>query len=259
MTDDGPASASGGPSPTAGAVGGASGDAGVEFRRAVAAYAVVHALAGEPLAGLGFPLELSQVASVAIETDEHADDVRVRLTSGCMAQLQAKLTLRGGKPLKTAVEQWSRAAQAGLDPERDRLVIVAGAISGPMQLLAHVLDRLRTDEPGALTQGEQEQLDKIVALTPELTGQQRDVMLRCGVITQLDVVEEDSTTAASARTLLRQVVAATQTTKAWRSSCIRLAESAGSEAASALKAGYASSSRTGSRSSPVPHRPEKPH
>ncbi len=188
----------------------------VEFRRAVAAYAVVHALAGEPLAGLGFPLELSHVASVAIETDEHADDVRVRLTSGCMAQLQAKLTLRGGKPLKTAVEQWSRAAQAGLDPERDRLVIVAGAISGPMQLLAHVLDRLRTDEPGALTQGEQEQLDKIVALTPELTGQQRDVMLRCGVITQLDVVEEDSTTAASARTLLRQVVAATQTTKAWR-------------------------------------------
>jgi hypothetical protein len=197
-------------------VGGASGDAGVEFRRAVAAYAVAHALAGEPLAGLALPLELSYVATVAIETDEHADDVRVRLTSGCKAQVQAKLTLRGGKSLNGAVEQWSRAAQAGLEPERDRLVIVAAAISGPLQVLANVLDRLRTDEPGALTQGEQEQLDKIEALTPELTGPQRDVMLRCAVITQLDVVEEDSPAAAAARALLRQVVAATQTTSAWR-------------------------------------------
>jgi hypothetical protein len=216
VTDSGPTSPHRGVNPTAGPIGGASGDAGVEFRRAVAAYAVVHALAGEPLAGLGFPLELSHVASVAIETDEHADDVRVRLTSGHLVQIQAKSTLRGGKPLETAIDQWSRAAKAGLDPVHDRLVIVAGTVSGPMQLLARVLDRLRTDEPGALTRSEQEQLDKITALTPELSGQQREAMIRCGVITQLDVVEEHSPIVASARTLLRQVVEATQTVKAWR-------------------------------------------
>lgn len=217
MSDTGgPSSTGRGPNPTAGPVGGASGDAGVEFRRAVAAYAVVHALAGEPLAGLAIPLELSHVASVAVETDEQADDVRVRLTSGCVAQIQAKLTLRAGKPLETAVKQWSQAAQAGLDPERDRVVIVAASISGPIQLLARVLDRLRTDEPGALTKGEQEQLHKIATLTPELTIHQRDRMLRCAVITKLEVVEEDSTTTAAARALLRQVVEATQTSRAWR-------------------------------------------
>jgi hypothetical protein len=85
-----------------------------------------------------------------------------------------------------------------------------------MCLLAHVLDRLRTDEPGMPTKGEQEQLDKIESLTPGLTHQQRAVMLRCGVITQQDLVEDGSTGVAAARTLLRQVVDARQTSKAWR-------------------------------------------
>lgn len=200
----------------AGPIGGASGDAGVEYRRAVAAYAVAHALAGEPLGGLGFALESSRVVSVAVETDEFADDVRIRLGGGGTAQLQAKLTLTAAKPLKSALAQWSEAARAGLDANRDRLVVVSGSVSGPLKVLARVLDRLRTDESGALTQAERAQLDRIVALTPDLTVEQRDMMLRCGVISQIDAAEESSPAAALARSLLKHVVAPDETVRAWR-------------------------------------------
>jgi hypothetical protein len=89
----------------AGPIGGASGDAGVEYRRAVAAYAVTHALAGEALPGFGFALSVAQVVGVAVETDEFADDVRVTFAEGYKAQVQAKRTLRFGSVLRGAVAQ----------------------------------------------------------------------------------------------------------------------------------------------------------
>lgn len=188
----------------------------MEYRRAVAAYAVVHALAGEALSGFGFSLMLAQVVAVAVETDEHADDVRVKLVGGHKAQVQAKRTLRFGAVLRGAVAQWNAAAKSGLDPVRDRLVLATGAASGPVHALARALERCKTDEPGAFTAEENKVLARLDQMLFGLTAQQQDLVRRCAVITVLDVEEEQSPGAAHARLLLRQVVGGEVAVSAWR-------------------------------------------
>jgi ribosomal protein L40E len=188
----------------------------VEYRRAVAAYAVAHALAGEVLPGFGFALGSARVVAVAVETDEHADDVRVRFFGGHKAQVQAKRTLRFGSALSGAVAQWTAAATSGLDPVRDRLVLVTRTASGPMGVLAQALERCKTDEPGAFTAGERNGLARLDGMLSGLSAQQRDLVRRCAVITALDVEEEQSTGAAHARLLLQRVVGGEAAVRAWR-------------------------------------------
>lgn len=198
-------------------IGGASGDAGVEYRRAVAAYAVAHALAGEALSGFGFALRSAQVVAVAVETDEHADDVRVTFADGHKAQVQAKRTLRFGAVLRSAVAQWSEAAKSGLDQVRDRLVLVTGTASGRVRVLARALERCKTDEPGAFTAEEEKALRALDQMLPNLTAQQRQLVNRCAVITVLDVEEEQSPGATHARLLLGRVLGGGDVTVcAWR-------------------------------------------
>ncbi|MBO2453243.1 hypothetical protein J4573_39540 [Actinomadura barringtoniae] len=93
-------------------------------------------------------LRLAQVDAVAVETDEHADDVRVTLVGGHKAQVQAKRTLRFDAVLRAAVAQWIAAAKSGLDPVRDRLVLATGAATGPVRELAEAFKRCKTDAPG---------------------------------------------------------------------------------------------------------------
>ena len=64
------------------AIGGASGDAGVEYRRGVAAYLVAHGMTGTPLQGFGVPPSQSLVTEVSLETDDPVDDISVRFGSG---------------------------------------------------------------------------------------------------------------------------------------------------------------------------------
>lgn len=108
----------------------------MEHRRAVAAYGVAHALAGEALPGFGFALSLAQVVGVAIETDAHADDVRVTFARGQMAQVQAKRTLRLGAVLSKALAQWSAAATSGLDFPDDQADMAQVRLSVPWLTLA---------------------------------------------------------------------------------------------------------------------------
>ncbi len=201
----------------AGPIGGASDDGGVEYRRAVAAYAVAHALAGEPLPGFGFELAQARVSAVAVETDEYVDDVRVTLRDDRVAQVQAKRTLGLDKNFRSAVAQWSAAARAGLDPGCDRLVLVTGKASGPVMSLAKALERCKTDQPGAFTQKESDNLTKLDALLSDLSEEQRTRVHRCAVIMILDVEDEHSQGASHARHLLGHVVGGGDTARrAWR-------------------------------------------
>lgn len=68
----------------------------------------------------------ARVSSVSLETEDAVDDLRVEFASGWVAQIQAKRVLRKRGVLKKAVRQWVEAAAADLDPEKDRLFIVAG-------------------------------------------------------------------------------------------------------------------------------------
>jgi hypothetical protein len=172
-----------------GSVAGASGDAGVEYRRGVAAYAVACGLSGNPLPGFGIPDADSQVASVALETEDPLDDIRVNFKSGWSALVQAKRTLTKGAAFSKAVDQWIEAAQLSLAPEAHRFVIVSGSLSGPLRDLQKALERHRSDLPGPPTKGEAEALSYLDGLLNVLTSEQKELVLRCGVLCELAVEE----------------------------------------------------------------------
>lgn len=200
---------------SAGAIGGASDDAGVEYRRGVAAYAVAHGFAGIDLLGFGVPPAFAQVASVAVETDDAVDDVRVQFVSGWRATVQAKRTLRHDRRFLAAVTQWREAAERGLNPATDRLVLVSASLSKSLQLLAAVLRRLKTDEPGMLTTSESRALAALDAGLDGLDDSQRRLVHQCAVIHQLDVEEPDQAQAREARNLLAHVVRPAEASRAW--------------------------------------------
>lgn len=190
----------------------------MEYRRALAAYAVAHGLAGDPLAGFGVPIAQASVASVAIETDDAVDDVRIVFTSGLRALVQAKRTLTAGRPLREAARQWRSAVRArDFDVLLDRLVLVGAQMSGPMRTLARALERSKTEQPGEFTGAERKSLDALDALLPELTSDEKSTLHRCALIVELDVEEEHSLGAGIARALLGRVVGPGDTAvRAWR-------------------------------------------
>lgn len=181
-----------------GSIGGASGDAGVEYRRGVAAYAAVCGLAGVPLLSLEIPDADAHVDAVILETDAEVDDVRVVFTSGLTADIQAKRTLRRGQIFEKAVAQWREAARTGVDPGRHRLVIAAGQLSGPMKALRSVLNRHRLHSPGGDTTAETEALDYLEGLLGDLTSEQRGSVLKAAVIWELAVEEPEHPNAREA-------------------------------------------------------------
>jgi hypothetical protein len=203
-----------------GSVAGASGDAGVEYRRGVAAYAVALGLAGVPLPGLDIPPAHGQVSAVSLETDDDVDDIRVDFASGWTAFLQAKRTLRRGGALTKAVRQWVGAGKGILDPNKDRLVIVTGQMSDPMRHLQRALSRQRMAISGAPTPKEMEILQHVEGLLYELNASQRKLVLKCAAIWELSVEEIQDGDAQHAISYLQGIVAtgsATDAQRAWNS------------------------------------------
>jgi hypothetical protein len=203
-----------------GSIAGSSGDGGVEYRRGVAAHAVALGLAGAPLPGLEVPPAHAQVRAVTLETEDAVDDIRIDFTSGWTALVQAKRSLRRGSVLKKAVEQWAEAGKGTLDPTKDRLVLVAGNLSGPMKDLQRVLNRGRLAIPGAPTKQEAAILEHVVDLLDGLSTTQRSLVLKCAVIWELAVEEPQDSGAQQAISHLRGIVAggkAADAHGAWKS------------------------------------------
>jgi len=198
-----------------GAIGGAAGDGGVEYRRGVAAYVVANGLAGVPLRGFGPPPECARIGSVSLETDDVVDDIRIDFESGFVTFVQAKRRLDGGNSFKKAIAQWARAAKQGLDPDRDRLVIVTGSMSGPMSLLGRALVRLKTDIPGGLTGAEREAIDRLDAALDGLDADQLENVHKCALIHQLDVEENFLEQAREGGLLLASIVDAASALPTW--------------------------------------------
>lgn len=174
-----------------GSVGGASDDAGVEYRRAVAAYAAACGLAGIHVAGLGIPEPDAFVEVIALETEGAIDDIEISFTTGWKASIQAKRSLRRGTSLTKAIGQWVEAGKAGVDPSRQRLVIASGSLTGPMRRLQTALNRRRLDPAGPPTAQEQDIVDHVEGLLSELTSVQRSEVLDAAVIWEIAVEEPD--------------------------------------------------------------------
>lgn len=181
----------------------------------MAAYAAAHGLAGMPLLGFGVPSAHAHVSLVALETDDPVDDIRIEFASGWTCMVQAKRTLRKGKPFDEAAEQWVAAARHGLDPARDRLTIVSSDLSRPMEALSRVLDRYKTDSPGALTSAEDAVLTHLNERLSGLTDEQRNLVLRCGSIHKVEVEEEHFSDAREGALLLTRIVRSENAARAW--------------------------------------------
>lgn len=201
-----------------GSVGGSADDAGVEYRRAVAAYVAVCGLAGVPVGGLEIPDADAQVSTVILETDKAVDDIGITFVSGWTAYVQAKRSLRKGKPLNKAVGQWVEAGKSGVDPTRQRLVIASGSLNGTMRTLRDVLNRRRLKTPGHPTQSEAAILQHVIELLAPLSSDQRERVLAAAVIWELPVEEPDHASAREALAYLHNVgipVAREDASKAW--------------------------------------------
>jgi len=200
-----------------GAIGGASGDAGVEYRRAVTAYAVAYGLADLPLSGFGFSGREAMVAKVSLETDDAVDDIRIDYIGGASTFVQAKRRLTDGRQFASAVEQWKRAAENGLDVARHRLVIVTGTLSGPMRDLQRLLRRYSGDTVGGLTRSEYGIFARLDVHLGGLLPEQRAALLKCASIFDLDVEEPMSADARVATAVLAGTVCMTEDAElAWR-------------------------------------------
>ncbi|MHA7306542.1 NACHT domain-containing protein [Arthrobacter sp. TMN-49] len=172
-----------------GSIAGSSGDGGVEYRRGVVAYAVACGLSGNPLEGFGIADADAQVVSVAIETEDALDDIKVSFKSGWTALIQAKRTLKKGTSFNKAVAQWIEAAQSSAVPENCRLVIVGGNLSGTIRDIQQVLRRQQLDLPGPPTKGESEAFSYLDGLLEALTPEQKHTIFNRGVICELAVEE----------------------------------------------------------------------
>lgn len=203
-----------------GSVAGASGDAGVEYRRGVAAYAIAHGLAGVPLPGVGVPAAGAQVCAVTLETEDAVDDVRIDFDSGWTAFIQAKRSLKRDKALNKAVAQWVKAGRGSLDPAQDRLVIASATLSGTIRDLQRALARGRLEIAGAPTVSESKILDHIKNLLKDLKDDERERVLKCAVIWELQVEEPDAPDALHAISHLQGLTSsgvAFDSRVAWRS------------------------------------------
>jgi hypothetical protein len=199
---------------SSGSIGGASADAGTEYGRAVGAYAIAFGLAGEPLLEFGPSGVDAQVASVAYQTDDEPDDVRVRFSSGQTCFVQAKRTLAFDEQFRRAVDQWVKAALAGLDPH-DHVAVVAGSLSGPLRTLSAVLDMIRAPEYGGLTDEQTRVFKRLDGLLADLSVDQKRRLLTAAHIVLLDVEKPTGSHAAAGRMALASVVGEGETSNAW--------------------------------------------
>jgi len=189
-----------------GSLGGAAGEAGAEYRRAVAAYLVSHGAAGAQVAGLGVPMDQAFVRAVGLETDNVVDDVSVSLGGDWTALIQAKRRLDAGSALSKAAAQWVEAARRGINPENTRLVIASGQISGPMRTLKTLLEREKLEHPGTDTKADASVRKGLREKLADLTDEQFRLVLKSAVIWEVQVEAPADSGAQVAIGLLRPIL-----------------------------------------------------
>jgi hypothetical protein len=202
-----------------GSVGGAGDEAGGEYRRALAALFVAHALNGLEFNGLPLGGTNAVVETVALETDNAVDDILVGLRSARL-YIQAKRTLRFGRPLDEVAEQWLRAVRDdSFDPERDFLAVGSGDISAPLRLAARALERRRLDPTAAWTNKESEQVHRLKSRIRRLGASNREtsLVLSRAVFIERKVEEDHQADSDRGRLLLDgHVVERGEGGRAWR-------------------------------------------
>lgn len=207
-------------SPSRGAVGGASNEAGAAFRSGVAAWIIAHGLQGSDLPGLR-PDDRGVPDLVSLETDDAVDDIAVTLSNGSKAFFQAKSTISFAVHPKaefpSVVRQWKKAVvHADFNPTTDRLVLAVQTPSQPIKELGRALFRYKAEASGAYTAKEDEALTKLRGLLGGLSDDHQSILLHSAGIIVLNVGEDGIGDAGAAQALLDgTVVESGQGRRAW--------------------------------------------
>jgi hypothetical protein len=156
---------------------------------------------------------------VSLESDTPVDDIIVGLTSGRLS-LQAKRTLRFGRPFNETAKQWIRAVrQPDFDPDRDLLGVGSGSISRPLKVAADAIRRRHLDPDAAWTEKENSSVEKVQSVFDKLgaTTTEIDLIFRSALFIERRVEEQDDDGAEIGRLLLDgHVVESGYGARAWR-------------------------------------------
>jgi hypothetical protein len=201
-----------------GPVGGAGDEAGGQHRRGLAALFAAHGLNGLPLEGLPVGGERAIVEAVGLESDFPVDDVFVQLRGGRLF-IQAKRTLRFGRPMREVAAQWLRAVR---DPDfneiGDWIAAAAGTLSKEIGALAQALDRRRLDAT-SFSSTERRSIEALVGLLREEGASDFEVelVLSRAVVLSFQVEASGQEYSERGRLLLDgHVVAKGDGARAWR-------------------------------------------
>lgn len=202
----------------AGSPGGAADEAGGAYRRGVAAFFVAHGLNGLPVENLPASGSGAIVEGVALETGFPVDDVLVQLRAGRL-YVQAKRSLRFGRPMEEVASQWLRAVRdPGFTSATDWIAAAAGEITGSIRALATALRR-RQSGATAFSPGETGALTHLRRILQRegATPSEEEIVLAHAVVLHLQVEEAGEEHFERGRLLLDgHVVAKGQGTAAWR-------------------------------------------
>lgn len=200
------------------ALGGAANETGGEYRRALAALFVAHALNGAVFEGLPFGGADAVVTSVALEVDAPVDDILVGFSRGRL-YLQAKRTLKFGRPLREVGQQWLRAVRSESFQDGEFIGVGSGSISRPLRLAAKALERRRADANAAWTNGERVEVENLRTLLLDIGASDEEALLVLSraVFLEKRVEEESESDAQNGRLLLDgHVVLKGEGGRAWR-------------------------------------------
>ncbi len=198
-------------------IGGASGDAGIEYQRAVAAFFAAHGLNGVAVTGVRVPSSAAVVESVALETDEVVDDVAVTLKSPYRLLIQAKRTLRKGSVFDKVARQWLHAVRDDrYDAEYTRLVVCSRSMPWWGEAAGAVFDRERHGRGGGRTAREQQAVAIVEDALREAEPHELEAAKASAVFLPL-ALDEGADSSDRARLLLDgRVVVAGEGLAAWR-------------------------------------------
>ena len=183
-----------------GALGGAAGEAGSEFRALVGAVVASAILTDASLADFGLVEMQMRPNVLVVEGDEPVDDLIVRNASGCRVMIQAKLSAELGQgprtPTAKAFKQFAAAVEGGLAPD-DRLVLATAQPTKSLRQLVDVLHRERCTVFGLRSTPEHEAADQITRIARQfLDKQQADELFKRLIIWTVDPPAYESTVTA---------------------------------------------------------------
>ncbi|MGJ5832029.1 NACHT domain-containing protein [Streptomyces ossamyceticus] len=170
----------------AGALGGATNEAGATHRAGIAALLVTYGLLGE---GVPWLKSSAPVVTLRLEADRHVDDVVVDLADDTCAYMQAKLSA-SPKAFQDTVDQWCRSITSGECRAGDELLLVVTRAPKNIQVLAEALTTRRAGASPTSAESRELQRLQFLAAGQGLNQQDTTLLLDAAKIQILDARDD---------------------------------------------------------------------